>query len=88
MLENFYPSVFEEFAVYLADFGWYFGWIIIVLKKLFWFIIFFTKRLKMKIKFFIFLFFLDPFLAMYLGSFMLFLNKKINKKLSQYSYDQ
>lgn len=78
MANNFYPSVFEEYAEYLADFGWYLGWLIIVIKKTFWYCVFFLKNMSIINKFFVILFFLDPFLIFYIIPFHFFFK---NKKL-------
>lgn len=79
MVYNFYPSVFEEYAKYLADFGWYLGWLIIVVKKTFWYCVFFLKNMSIANKFLLLLFFLDPFLTIYIIPFhFLFKNKKLN----------
>ncbi len=80
MLENYFPSVFEEYAEPLADFGWYVAWFIICLKKFFLIFIFFLKKIKFKHKMILTVLFFDSFLGLYIvfSSFVVnnsFLNK-------------
>lgn len=66
MLENYFPSVFEEYAEPLADFGWYIAWIIICFKKVVLIFIFFLKRIKFKFKMILVVLFFDSFLGLYI----------------------
>ena len=66
MLDNYFPSVFEEYAEPLADFGWYIAWIIICFRKVFLIFLFFVKKIKFKFKMILALFFFDSFLGMYI----------------------
>ena len=77
MLIDYYPSVFEEFAEPMADFGWYLGWVIIVLKKLITYFFLFFKKINFNIRMLLMLSFLDLFFAIYIFTFsLLFLKKK------------
>lgn len=66
MLDNYFPSVFEEYAEPLADFGWYIAWVIICFKKVFLIFLFFVKKINFKFKMILALLFFDSFLGIYL----------------------
>ena len=76
MLIDYYPSVFEEFAEPMADFGWYLGWVIIVLKKLITYFFLFFKKINFNIRMLLMLSFLDLFFAIYIFTFSLLFFKK------------
>lgn len=66
MLDNYFPSVFEEYAEPLADFGWYIAWGIICLKKFVLISFFFLKKIKFKFKMILMIIFFDSFLGLYI----------------------
>ncbi len=66
MLDNYFPSVFEEYAEPLADFGWYIAWGIICLKKVVLISFFFLKKMKFKFKMILMILFFDSFLGLYI----------------------
>lgn len=85
MLDNYFPSVFEEYAEPLADFGWYIAWVIICFKKVFLTFLFFVKKINFKFKMILALFFFDSFLGMYiLFSSILFRNHNSNKSIKKF----
>lgn len=80
MLDNYFPSVFEEYAEPLADFGWYTAWLIICFKKIFLIFIFFLKKIKFKYKMILAVLFFDSFLGLYiLFSSIIVKNSNSNK---------
>lgn len=82
MLDNYFPSVFEEYAEPLADFGWYIAWLIICFKKVVLIFIFFVKKIKFKFKMILVVLFFDSFLGMYiLFSSILVRNHNSNKSI-------
>ena len=60
---NFYPSVFEEYATYIADFGLIGGIIAIVFIKTFLYFLLMNKRISMKLKIFLVIGAFDPTVA-------------------------
>ena len=65
MLINFYPSVFEEYATPIADFGLFLGAIYIIIYKSFLYVVFFLRAIGIRYKIFFALFIIDPLSSFY-----------------------
>ena len=76
MLINFYPSVFEEYATPIADFGMFFGAIYLIIYKVFFYLVMFLRLIGIRYKVCFALFLIDPLSAFYfLSTSFIFRNK-------------